>query len=248
MSVRGRGASYPSRFMARTVFFASWRRKSRWIVILSHGRRNPSSLASFAEVATFAIPIVSNAFRRKGSGSADTPSGIPSRWRMTISFVPPPAGRSPTPTSTSPMYVSAAAPTRAAPPRPSAAPPPDNPLLGERPPLVHHRDDVAVDRVHLGVELEAQDAVADVDQRGPLVPFHHPVPVFLRRQADDVGGEGGGSVPSLAEVVVFENAVAPPVERGVPAVEHLPHGNRDLFPLLPHPGHRFPHAAGVPRR
>ena len=86
-------------------------------------RRKPSSRASFADVETFAIPTVSNALRRNGSGSAATPSGIPSRWRIAISFKPPPAGSSPTPTSTSPMYVSAAARIRSA-PRHISVPPP----------------------------------------------------------------------------------------------------------------------------
>jgi hypothetical protein len=105
------------------VFFASRIRKSRWIVIRSVERRKPSSRASFADVETFAIPTVSNALRRNGSGSAETPSGMPSRWRIAISFKPPPAGSSPTPTSTSPMYVSAAARIRSA-ARHTSAPPP----------------------------------------------------------------------------------------------------------------------------
>ena len=38
--------------------------------------------------------------------------------------------------------------------------------------LVDHGQHVAADGVHLGVELEAEDAVAQVDDRGAGVPLH----------------------------------------------------------------------------
>ena len=38
--------------------------------------------------------------------------------------------------------------------------------------LHHHRDDVGIDRVHLGVELEAEDAVAEVEDRRAAVALH----------------------------------------------------------------------------
>src|SRR5947209_14149423 len=70
----------------------------------SSSRRNPNCFASAADVATFASAIVSNARLTNGNGSAsETPAGIESSARTSISFVPPPAGIKPTPTSTRPM-------------------------------------------------------------------------------------------------------------------------------------------------
>ena len=73
-----------------------------------------------------ANPIVSKTRWTWGNGS--TPSEAASIARASISFVPPPAGMRPTPTSTRPMYVSASACTRAAcraisQPPPSVRPP-----------------------------------------------------------------------------------------------------------------------------
>src|SRR5216683_2917097 len=68
--------------------------------------------------------MVSKAFCAKGRGcvSGDRASGR-EMMRRANSLVPPPPGMSPTPTSTSPMYVSAAATTRSA-CRANSAPPP----------------------------------------------------------------------------------------------------------------------------
>ena len=42
---------------------------------------------------------------------------------------------------------------------------------------VEHLDGVAADGVHLGVELDREDAVADVEEAGPGVARHDPLPV-----------------------------------------------------------------------
>ena len=49
---------------------------------------------------------------------------------------------------------------------------PDAVALGSVDGLRHHGDDVGIDRVHLGVELEAEDAVAEVENRRAAVALH----------------------------------------------------------------------------
>ena len=42
-------------------------------------------------------------------------------------------------------------------------------------------DDVAAQRVHLGVELDAADAIAEIDQRSSGILLHHAVRLFRNR-------------------------------------------------------------------
>ena len=66
--------------------------------------RNPSVRASNALPETLACAIVSKAFSAKGKGGALGERAIGLEMiRRAISLVPPPAGISPTPVSTSPM-------------------------------------------------------------------------------------------------------------------------------------------------
>ena len=63
--------------------------------------KNPLSKASCADVATFAIAIFKNA--SCSFGICTSPSKNESDKRSANSFIPPPPGTKPTPTSTSPM-------------------------------------------------------------------------------------------------------------------------------------------------
>ena len=99
MSCRGTPGAQPAT-IASAAAFASAVSRSRFIVMPSLSRRNPSSRACAALSLTLPKPIRSKA--RLASPS-----------RSSISLQPPPAGIRPTPVSTSPMYVSAAACTRA---------------------------------------------------------------------------------------------------------------------------------------
>ena len=62
--------------MPSTRALASESRKSRFSEMPSVALRKPSSRASSAEVATFAVPMVRNTFLRKGSGSKSLSAGV----------------------------------------------------------------------------------------------------------------------------------------------------------------------------
>ncbi len=66
----------------------------------------------------------------------------------------------------------------------------------------HHRDHVIVDRVHLGVDLEARDAIAEVDQRGPEGVLHDPSLLLQVRQQDRGLWAPHGLVATRAEIEV----------------------------------------------
>ena len=79
--------------------------------------------ASTALVATFASAMFLKTWVTYSYVLAAVPSGIPSSARQSMFMVPPPPGMMPTPTSTRPAYVSAAAWTWFA-PKHSSRPPP----------------------------------------------------------------------------------------------------------------------------
>src|SRR5246127_1168487 len=117
MSVRGAGGSYPACTSSSARALASNSTRSRFIVIVSESDKNPSPPASCAEVATFAVAIVSKVFFMASIISTEPASASPedlprdatavSTARSNISLQPPPPGSSPTPTSTNPVYSSA---------------------------------------------------------------------------------------------------------------------------------------------
>ena len=101
---------------------ASFNSRSRFIVMRSPSDRKPSRRASTADVETLAIAMVSKSRAAEHRRSTDR------RGRASvISLQPPPAGSSPTPVSTRPMYSSACACRRAAWSAISAPPPRQKP-------------------------------------------------------------------------------------------------------------------------
>ncbi len=84
-----------------------------------------------------------------------------------------------------------------------------------------HVDDVLVDGVHLGVELEAGHPVAHVDEAGARVLADDLLALLEGRQDDDPGVLGELHVVLLREVVVVGAVLLLRVEGGEPALEHL---------------------------
>ena len=109
MSVRGCGGSYPARTISRARALASARTRSRFIVMLSEFLRKPRPRASWADVATLAVAMVSKIFFIASISSTDSPrppgriDSALSTARSSISLQPPAPGSKPTPTSTNPM-------------------------------------------------------------------------------------------------------------------------------------------------
>ncbi len=71
--------------------------------------------------------------------------------------------------------------------------------------LGDERDDVAAERVHLGVELDAADAVAEIDERSACVLLDHSVG-FL---GDGDGPDSGGNFFSLVVAVATSKYLRP---------------------------------------
>ncbi len=107
--------------MARALASASWRARSKETPSVL--RKKPSCFASSALVATLASAMFLNTCATYSNVFAATPSGMFSSARQSMLSVPAPPGMRPTPTSTRPEYVSAAAWMPAA-ERQSSRPPP----------------------------------------------------------------------------------------------------------------------------
>ena len=72
--------------------------------------------------------------------------------------------------------------------------------------LRDHLHDVAAQRVHLGVELDAADAVADVDQRCARVLLDHEAGFLGDGNGPDSGGNFLGLVVAYAEIEISASA------------------------------------------
>jgi len=111
-------------------------------------------------------------------------------------------------------------------------------------------DDVATERVHLGVELDAADAVAEVDERGARVLLDHSVGFLGDGDGPDSGGNflrlvvGGGDVEILAATGGLGVVGVP----GRPArAEQLLNVGGDRTAFLLHALDGLGDAAGVPK-
>ena len=93
--------------MARFFASVTWRARSNETP--SASRKYPKAFASSALVATFTMAMFLNTCVTYSYVFTFAPSGIASSARHSMFIVPPPPGMMPTPTSTRPLYVSAAA-------------------------------------------------------------------------------------------------------------------------------------------
>ncbi len=109
-----------------------------------------------------------------------------------------------------------------------------------------HGDDVLVDGVHLGVELEAGHAVAHVDEARAGVLADDLLALLEGRQDDDLGVLGELHVVLLREVVVVGAVFLLRVEGGEPALEHLLDLLGHLLAELLHGLHGLLDPDGVP--
>ena len=107
-----------------------------------------------------------------------------------------------------------------------------------------HRDDVRADRVHLAVELQAQYAVAEVQEAGARVASHLGTRATQRVQVDGARVLGHGSAVRPREKVT--RALRLRVEALLRRLQHRGDQGRQLQALVAHALGGFLHAHRVP--
>jgi hypothetical protein len=109
-----------------------------------------------------------------------------------------------------------------------------------------HAHNVFAHGIHLGVEFKAGHAVAEIDERGALVPCHQLVPVFERRKKDDPGFDGNRLVILGSDIIEVLNTELPLVKGRLAALQHLLYPGRDFVSGLFHLFHRLGNSDGIP--
>ena len=91
-----------------------------------------------------------------------------------------------------------------------------------------HGQDIGADGIHLGVELEAEHPIAQVDHRGIDIFFHHPVAALENLQIDLSSGQFHGLIGFRREIVILLDALFGESVKTFYLPQHIGH----LHPVL----------------
>ena len=110
--------------------------------------------------------------------------------------------------------------------------------------LTHEAHDVAAQRVHLGVELDASDPVSHIDQGRTWILPHHTTRPLRPGESDDRARRFDRNISSGARIENFRPAVAMP---SLPTSGQQPFkSRRQRHPMRPHPLRRCANSRRVP--